>query len=97
MLQSDFMMAAMWHVADLIKARAEAMAPVGDRADDDPHIGRYKASFHTSVHSRGGLPDRLGYHRAEAIVYNDAPEAIYVEFGTRSTEGHHTLKRAAFG
>jgi len=91
MLRSDFMQAAMLEHAERIKAVAEATAPVG-RPSEDEHAGRYKASFHVRVHARGGATG----DRAEAIVSNDSPEARWVEWGTRDTDGHHTLARAAF-
>jgi hypothetical protein len=33
--------------------------------------------------------------RVEAVVYNDAPEAVQVEYGHRGAEPYHTLLRAA--
>lgn len=92
MLRSDFMQAAMLARADAIKRRAESIAPVGSEREDDPHSGRYKASFHTRVHDRGGAT----HDRAEAVVYNDAPEAFWVEFGHRGREPFNTLRDAAF-
>jgi hypothetical protein len=92
MLRADFMERAMKARAELIRARAEAMAPVS-QSEKDPHRGRYKASFKIRSHSRGGATK----DRAEAIVYNDAPEAIFVEFGHRGREPYRTLTKAAFG
>jgi len=92
MLRADFMERAMRDRAELIRGRAEAMAPVS-RDEKDPHRGRYKASFHVRSHSRGGATK----DRAEAIAYNDAPEAIFVEFGHRGREPFGILKKAAFG
>jgi hypothetical protein len=90
MLRSPEMEAAMRQVADRIKARAEALAPV---SDSDEHPGRYKASFHVRSHARGGATN----DRAEAVVYNDAPEALYVEFAGYGAEPYRVLRRAAFG
>jgi hypothetical protein len=95
MLQSEFMERTMVRVAEEIKGRAEAMAPVG-HSPGDKHPGRYKASFHIRSHRHGGAPGRYGARRAEAIVYNDAPEAVFVEYGARSKEGERVLARAAF-
>jgi hypothetical protein len=79
------------HYGDKIKNRAEVLAPVGSPAEPDEHAGRYKASFSVEVHTRGGAT----HDRAEAIVKNDSPEAVYVEFGDRGREPYHTLLRAA--
>jgi hypothetical protein len=77
--------------AEEIKLRAEVIAPVY-AGRGDKHSGRYKASFHVKSHLHGGATK----DRAEAIVYNDAPEAIYVEFGHWGAEPEHILARAAF-
>lgn len=95
MLTADWMELAMRNHAEGIKLRAEALAPVGSRGDE--HAGRYKASFHIRTHVSYSAPGRYGGGRAEAIVYNDAPEAIFVEFGHRGREPFGVLKRAAFG
>jgi hypothetical protein len=89
MLRSDFIEGTLVIFANGIKAIAEATAPVDEKG---PHPGRYKASFHVRHHSRGGAKN----DRAEAIVYNDAPEALYVEYAHYGEEPYHTLARAAF-
>jgi len=89
MLNAPFMERHMLRVADAIKTYAEAIAPVGPPTD--PHAGRYKASFHTRSHTHGGAKN----DRAEAIVWNDAPEAQFVEWGSAGDEPYHTLLRAA--
>lgn len=85
LLRSDMIAEALMARADAVKQRAEELAPVSDDPNN-PHAGRYKDSFHT----------RLGMKRArvEAVVYNDAPEAIYVEKGTSVQEGRNVLMRA---
>ncbi len=88
-LRSPQMMAGMLAVGELIKAGAEAIAPVG--GSDDPHRGRYKASFHVRARRRGGATR----DRAEAIVWNDSPEAMWVEYGSYGDEPYHILLRAA--
>lgn len=96
MLNADFMEDAMRRVAEEIKARAIALAPIGSVRKGDMHPGRYKASFHVRTHKYGGAPGRRGSVRAEAIVYNDAPEALYVEYAHFGDEPLHVLARAAF-
>ena len=76
-------------VAEGIRIRAEATSPVDPKS---PHPGRYLASFHIRSHSRGGAKN----DRAEAIVYNDSPEAPFVEWGQWGDEPEHVLARAAF-
>jgi hypothetical protein len=66
---------------------------VQPRGTGEKHMpGRYKASFHVKSQLNGGATR----DRAEAIVYNDSPEAIYVEFGHRGREPYHILASAAF-
>ena len=89
MLNATFMREAMLRIAEEIKFRAIAIAPVDVR---DKHPGRYKASFHTRVHSHGGAR----HDRAEAIVWNDSPEALYVEWGHHGREPYHFLAIASF-
>lgn len=89
-LNSHGMLNLVEHVAGQIRDRAVATAPVGDPREDE-HAGRYKASFHIRSHYHGGATN----DRAEAIVYNDSPEALEVEFGHRGREPYHTLLRAA--
>jgi hypothetical protein len=89
MLNAQFMVRHMHRVGDAIQRRAEAIAPVGPPTD--PHAGRYKASFHVRSHTHGGAT----HDRAEAIVWNDSPEALFVEYGSAGDEPYHTMLRAA--
>jgi hypothetical protein len=89
MLRSQFMQDAVRARAEIIKATAIAISPV---SESDSHPGRYKASFHIMVSSHGGATN----DRAEAVVYNDSPEAFYVEFGRYGREPYRVLARAAF-
>ena len=90
LLESEILMRVVERVAQDIMGRAIAMAPVGDPSEDE-HPGRYKASFHIRTHVNGGATS----DRVEAVVYNDAPEAVQVEYGHRGAEPYHTLLRAA--
>ncbi|MFE9886876.1 HK97 gp10 family phage protein [Streptomyces scopuliridis] len=89
LLRSPMMQAEMLRRADVIKGVAESIAPVG--GPDDPHPGQYKASFHTSSTARGGRRR----DRATAAVWNSAPYARWVEYGTEKVTAHHVLLRAA--
>jgi hypothetical protein len=98
LLRSRMMEDAMLRIAEDIKHRAEGLSPVGTRSGGrvDVHPGRYKASWKTRSHVSYTAPGRYGGGRAEAIVYNDAPEALYVEYGHHGTEPDRVLARAAF-
>jgi hypothetical protein len=89
-LNSEMLMRVVERTGQRIMDRAIVMAPVGSPLGDE-HAGRYKASFHMRSHRNGGATR----DRAEAIVYNDSPEAKYVEYGERGAEPYHTLLRAA--
>jgi hypothetical protein len=89
MLNSEMMKRGMEVVAGEIMLRAMVIAPV---SHTDDHRGRYLASFHVKSQLDGGAK----HDRAEAIVYNDSPEAIYVEFGHHGQEPYHVLASAAF-
>ncbi len=94
MLNSPQMVSEMGHRAERIRQYAESIAPVY-RGPDDPHRGRYKASFHDDSYPFGGT--HPPHARAEGKVWNDAPEAADVEWGVIGhgfEEGHHTLLRA---
>lgn len=85
MLVSPEMQAAMGKLGEQVKRRAEGNAPVGDPGED-PHAGRYKASFYVTT----GVQHRKT-SRAYAEIGNTAPEAFEVEYGTSADDGHHTL------
>lgn len=75
--------------AEVIKAVAVAIAPVG--GPSDPHPGTYKGSFDvTSTRNGGRRRDR-----AVATVANTAYYARFVEYGTERVHAHHVLLRAA--
>jgi hypothetical protein len=87
MLCSERMQAEMHRRAEKVAAAAELDAPVGSTSD--PHAGRYKASFSVDSGVREGKT-----RRAYGRVTNDAPEAVYVEYGNKNIDPHHTLGRA---
>lgn len=98
MLNSFEMMEALRPFGEKIKMEAETIAPVYKgkyygNARGTRWPGRYKASFHIRSRRHSGLKG----DRAQVDVYNDAPEAIWVEFGNKGDEPYHVLHRAAFG
>ena len=86
LLTADFMRAEMVRRANQVKARAEAIAPVGE----GPTAGDYKRSFSVSSGIRGRGRSRRAYGR----VTNDDHAAFYVEYGTRNNPRHRTMGRA---
>lgn len=89
LLRSPMVRAEMVRRAEIIKAVAEGIAPVG--GPGDPHSGLYKKSFYVRSTSRGGRNN----DRAMAFVGNRAPYARWVEYGTEKVPAHHVLLRAA--
>jgi hypothetical protein len=89
MLRSPWMEAHMLERADRMKDHAEAIAPVY-QGKSDKHRGRYKASFRTHSIRDGGWR----HDRAAGILINDAPEAVFVEFGTSRQRAHGTMREA---
>jgi hypothetical protein len=89
LLKSPEMQALMALHAHRAKAVAEAIAPVDPTSG---HPGRYKASFVVTSGVRRGHSGR-----AYARLSNTSPEAVYVEYGTRNNDAHHTLLRALIG
>jgi hypothetical protein len=90
-LNSSAMVKLVGDAAEVIKIRAIALAPVGTIAEGDEHPGLYISSFRIRTHRFGGV----NKDRAEAIVYNDAPDAVYVEYGHFGREPYHVMLRAA--
>lgn len=90
LLRSDMVEAEMLRRADVIKGVAVGISPVGQAAWD-PHPGLYRDSWHSTSHKRGGR----NRDRAVAVVWNSAPYARWVEYGTERVHAHHVLLRAA--
>lgn len=84
MLNSDFIQDAMVDRAEQVKAYAISISPQGD-------TGRYRESFkiyRNRVLASGGI-------RAIARLYNEAPYAAAVEYGTRrKPRGERILGKA---
>lgn len=87
LLNSPEMVAEMDRRIKAAEAWAVAHAPV---AKTGKHRGRYKASFRSSAFPHGGA----SHDRAEGELVNDAPEALYVEYGNRGAEPYHLMLRA---
>jgi hypothetical protein len=98
MLNSFEMMESLRPFGEQIKITAETLAPVygGRYYGKNKYTrfpGRYKASFHINSRRFGGSKG----DRAQVTIFNDAPEAFWVEYGNRGAEPYHILRRAAFG
>lgn len=90
LLRSPAVQAEMLRRANVIKSTAESISPVGPAARD-PHPGLYRSSWRASSRARGGRRK----DRATATVWNSAPYARFVEYGTNRVHAHHVLLRAA--
>jgi hypothetical protein len=86
MLTMPGMQAEMRRRAEKVMREAEATAPVGQGR----HAGRYKRSFSVSSGIRGQGQSRRAFGR----VTNDAPEALFVEYGSIHNDRYRTLGRA---
>jgi hypothetical protein len=86
MLTMPGMQAEMRRRAENVQAAAEASAPVYR----GPTGGRYKRSFTTT----SGVRDRGRHRREFGRVTNDAPEALFVEYGSIHNDRYRTLGRA---
>jgi hypothetical protein len=85
MLCAPGMQGDMHRRAENVAAEGEATAPVYP----GPEGGEYKRRFTVSSGVRAGRS-----RRAFGRVTNDAPEAFFVEYGTRNNPRHRTLGRA---
>ncbi|MEV0917834.1 HK97 gp10 family phage protein [Streptomyces sp. NPDC049967] len=90
LLKAPMIEAEMLRRAEVIRAVAVSIAPVGTSARDATP-GHYKASFEVSSTLRGGRRR----DRATATVRNTAYYARWVEYGTERVRAHHVLLRAA--
>lgn len=90
LLRSPMVEGEMVRRAETIKAIAVGISPVGAGARDS-HPGQYKGSWHATSTRRGGRHK----DRATATVWNSAPYARWVEYGTERVHAHHVLLRSA--
>lgn len=94
LLQGPEMLAEVTAQAEAIKARAEALSPVGD-----PRNGHYIDNFKIS----SGVEKTTTGRRAVARVTNTSDYALDVEYGAGGRSGspghkaHHPLTRALDG
>lgn len=91
LLTSEFMKAEMAKRGVKVLAAAIASAPV---MEDGPHPGRYKASIHMKIGIKKAEGDYGPTERAVARIIADAPEARWVEYGTKHNDRHRTLGHA---
>lgn len=84
--RSKAMQAMLKDKAEMVKARAEVIAPV--------ETGRYKGI--TQTYGRGGFHVIVGVSRGKAYakVRNTTPYASYLEFGTSKMRRQRILGRA---
>src|ERR1700748_3876272 len=88
LMQSPEMEAEMVRRGEKVMELGIARAPV---AKEGPHQGRYKESFHLESGTEG-MPGAIKLDdRAWCEVSNDAPEALYVEYGDKGAEPYHVL------
>jgi hypothetical protein len=66
------------------KDLAEERSPVGDPRRD-PHAGQYKESWYIEETLHGGAR----HDRAQVILGNSSPQAVYNEYGNRNTPARH--------
>lgn len=92
LLNSPMIAAEMLRRAEVIRAVAMSISPVGDPAGD-PHPGHYKESWKATVQRKG--VGRTNKTRPVGVVSNDVYYARWVEYGTEKVPAHHVLLRAA--
>ncbi len=90
MLRSKWMLIEMVKRAELVKAHAEMISPVGMEGTAADPAGGYKQSFHVVPIERGGSK----HDRSAALVVNDDPAAMHVEYGSVAQPGDHTMLKA---
>lgn len=103
LVNSEMLRAPVVHTAERLKAYCQFLA-ASEIYTGGPSIstagsrrrtgatGNYLASFKVRSRRNGGVHR----DRVEAIVYNDAPSAFWVEFGHHGREPYRIMARASF-
>jgi hypothetical protein len=80
--------------AERLKRVAESVSPVGTPPDDE-HPGLYQRSWKLDIGRWRVLSPRYGPHPiVQVTVFNDAPYAAAVEFGTKHMAAQHVAQKA---
>lgn len=94
LLRSPQMEAAIVAHAERLKRTAESVSPVGT-PPDDVHPGLYQRSWKLDIGRWRVLSPRYGPHPiVQVTVYNDAPYAAALEFGTKDVAAKHIGQKA---
>jgi hypothetical protein len=93
LLNSEMMRGVVERVAERIRDLAVVMSPIGTVFEGDVHPGLYISSWKIRTEMFSGAT----HDRVCAFVYNDSPDALFVEFGHYGREPYHVLLRAAVG
>ncbi|MEU8136581.1 HK97 gp10 family phage protein [Streptodolium elevatio] len=94
LLQSPQMEAGVRVHAERLKRVAESVSPVGSPPEDE-HPGLYQRSWKIDTGRWRVLSPRYGPHPiVEITVYNDAPHALALEFGTKHMAAQHVAQKA---
>ncbi|MEU9442880.1 HK97 gp10 family phage protein [Streptomyces sp. NPDC048304] len=92
LLNSPMIQGEMLRRAEVIKAVAISISPVGGPVGD-PRPGHYKESWKATVQRKG--VGRTNKKRPVGVVSNSAYYARWVEYGTEKVPAHHVMLRAA--
>lgn len=102
MLNSDMLRAPVVSSANRIRDYAQFLAAgliytgelgyITTEYERRHQTGRYLSSFKVTSRRNGGVKN----DRVEALVYNDAPSAFWVEFGHHGREPYRIMARASF-
>ena len=92
LLHSPMIQSEILRRAEVIKSVAISISPVGAAAWD-PHPRLYRESWHAEIREKP--VGRSQKRRPVAVVWNSAPYARWVEYGTERVPAHHVLLRAA--
>ena len=90
MLRAPQMIGAMRVRAARVKRRAQEISNVDVRVYVDKHGNQHPGFYKRSWHYRSGIKNGRAYAR----VWNSAPYAGFLEFGTRYMRAYRVLGRA---